>query len=750
MTTAAAVMVPEKYQAFSGFGKRFCKSNLSKMPMQANGTPAKSNDSTTWADYGEAVNSLRANEFLGVFLGGGDDVPAGKAFCCVDLDHCRNNGEWSEWASDIVERASTYTEVSMSGSGLHIFGFCDSDIKSHKRNGLEIYTGLRFIAVTGNQEFGTFGFSDITGLINELIDNEFTTDTPAATIDNVKPTIPTGGGEWERAEYIVNSIYDKVNSYADYFTVGGALASTFGERGAELFEKFSENPNYNDSREKVRRDYEGFLSGARGRSGGSVYGMGTLVYIGKKYGVTIPLNLREWHDSRPATDAENARVLVQGLTGEWLHNFEAREWFYYDNETGLWKEDTTTQIYNKVAEIVQGIKLDTVKNPTANTNNILKKCIALESTARIKAALTLAAAALPAKYSDFDTDINIIGVKNGALNLQTFELLPKNPGNMLTASLGTEFIPGAKCPKFLDYLEFAQPNKEMRDFLQRLVGVTLAGGNPETIFPFHYGQGKNGKSVFANVKAGIFKEYSKKISVDAFMRNNNGSDRAKNEFFRARAARMVWASEPAKNLVLDEGTIKDITGGEVIQARALYQESIEYKPLFIPELIGNNKPLIKTADFGTWRRVLIIPWNVLIPPEKRIPINLFTAELLTESAGILNWYLDGLKDYTRNGLNVPGSIIDAVNEYKTDSDLISEFISSEIEFFAPGGGVSISVPDAYMEFQKWLQETGSEDDYKATQRKFSTELKARGYELTKMNNNSRTLIWHGAQFRNIF
>ena len=58
---------------FPTLGERFCKTNKTKIPLQASGTPAKVNDNETWSNYSEIIQKLRQGEMLGVFLGPGDD-----------------------------------------------------------------------------------------------------------------------------------------------------------------------------------------------------------------------------------------------------------------------------------------------------------------------------------------------------------------------------------------------------------------------------------------------------------------------------------------------------------------------------------------------------------------------------------------------------------------------------------------------------------------------------------------------------
>lgn len=116
---------------------------------------AKVNDPTTWSGYGEAVAALEApgSSFLGyVFLA--DDPVAG-----VDFDDCRNpdSGVIDAAVQAEVEKLDSYTEVSPSGTGLHVLVTLDEKLPAHgrKKSWVEIYESGRFFTITGSHLPGT-------------------------------------------------------------------------------------------------------------------------------------------------------------------------------------------------------------------------------------------------------------------------------------------------------------------------------------------------------------------------------------------------------------------------------------------------------------------------------------------------------------------------------------------------------------------------------------------------------------------
>lgn len=136
-----------------------------KRPIQSDGSQATSTDESTWTDYESAAKS-NIGDGVGFVLNGDGIV-------CVDLDHCiRPDGTVERWAKDIVDSMpGTYMEVSMSGTGIHIFGYANVGRGRNFGNGVEVYGNGRYIAVTGNR-FGDApaALSAIDGPVRDLVE----------------------------------------------------------------------------------------------------------------------------------------------------------------------------------------------------------------------------------------------------------------------------------------------------------------------------------------------------------------------------------------------------------------------------------------------------------------------------------------------------------------------------------------------------------------------------------------------------
>lgn len=124
-----------------------------KVPHSITGKEAKSNDPSTWGSYQDALSRYKAGGYSGIGFAFSKDDP----FCGIDLDHCRDpkTGEFEPWAEKIIKKFQNYTEVSPSGTGVHILVIGKLPEGGRKKGNIEIYDKSRYFTITGNRLDGT-------------------------------------------------------------------------------------------------------------------------------------------------------------------------------------------------------------------------------------------------------------------------------------------------------------------------------------------------------------------------------------------------------------------------------------------------------------------------------------------------------------------------------------------------------------------------------------------------------------------
>jgi putative DNA primase/helicase len=116
-----------------------------KVPYSArSGRRASSTDLLTWSTFQKALKAYESGEYAGV----GFVFSSADPYTGIDLDSCVDeNGEIALWALEIVRYFDSYTELSGTGSGLHII--VRGDVPNRRKGDLEVYSSKRFFTVTG-------------------------------------------------------------------------------------------------------------------------------------------------------------------------------------------------------------------------------------------------------------------------------------------------------------------------------------------------------------------------------------------------------------------------------------------------------------------------------------------------------------------------------------------------------------------------------------------------------------------------
>lgn len=263
---------------------------------------------------------------------------------------------------------------------------------------------------------------------------------------------------------------------------------------------------------------------------------------------------------------------------------------------------------------------------------------------------------------------------DGAGRMARVDLVPHDRDLLMSKIMPVEYDPDAPRPLFDAFLERVQPDIEMREFLKRWLGLSMSG-MPMQRLVFFYGGGANGKSVLVDLVAKIMGNYAATARIESLTgTNRRGGGEATPDLIPLMGARLVRTSEPDEGQRLQEGLIKELTGGEPIQVRALHSDFIEERPIFKLTISGNHKPEIRGTDDGIWRRVMLMPFDVQIPESERDPD--LGRKLWGERSGVLNWLVEGLCDALERGLDPPAAVTEATREYREESDPIGLFLTT--------------------------------------------------------------------------
>lgn len=284
------------------------------------------------------------------------------------------------------------------------------------------------------------------------------------------------------------------------------------------------------------------------------------------------------------------------------------------------------------------------------------------------------------------------------------ERLDHERDHLITMMMPVTYDPEAQAPLFHRTINRILPDVAVRTFVQRWFGLNMTALTGEQKLCFFHGGGGNGKSLLVDLIARIMGDYASTAKIESLTgRNRRGGGDATPDLIPLVGARMVRASEPEEGEKLQEGLIKELTGGEPILVRALNKDFFEFHPLFKLTISGNHKPDIRGLDDGIWRRVLLVPFDVQIPKAERDQS--LGEKLWAERSGILNWMIEGLLAYLEGGLQEPAAVLDATREYREESDPIGLFLDSACVVTGDAGD-SLYVKDLVLAFNFWLDQRG--------------------------------------------
>jgi putative DNA primase/helicase len=228
--------------------------------------------------------------------------------------------------------------------------------------------------------------------------------------------------------------------------------------------------------------------------------------------------------------------------------------------------------------------------------------------------------------------------------------------------------------------------------------------------------GNNGKSTFLDTIADMLGDYAANTQPETIMMKKFSNDSANSDVARLKSARYVTCEEPTEGVRLNEGLLKQLTGGSKITCRFLYGDEFEYTPEFKIWIATNHKPVIRGTDVGIWRRIKLIPFEVNIPPEK-VDKNL-KYKLRKEMSMIMRWAVDGCLKWQKEGIIEPECIQQAVKDYKNEMDILVGFVNDAIviDYESEQKILATQLFDMY---RRWAK---ANNEFEMTSKKFFKEI----------------------------
>jgi P4 family phage/plasmid primase-like protien len=316
---------------------------------------------------------------------------------------------------------------------------------------------------------------------------------------------------------------------------------------------------------------------------------------------------------------------------------------------------------------------------------------------------------------NMDANPYLMCFTNGVVDFKTKTFRQGYPQDYITKTTGIAYVPfnpdGFKdvAQEICTFMEQLFPQPELRRYMWDHLASCLIGVKKEHAFNIYRGSGSNGKSILADLMSLALGEYKGTIPITLVTEKRNTIGGTSSEVIQLKGIRYAVMQEPSKDAVINEGIMKELTGGDPIQARALYSESEIFIPQFSLVVCTNALFEIKSNDDGTWRRMKLVDFiskfisegehhtddtKYIFPKDKSLKEKL------------PSWAIVFISMLVKRAFETDGEVVDcpevkaASNKYRQSQDCIAGFISDKIE---KEQGKSVGKKLLNDVFKEWFQ-----------------------------------------------
>jgi P4 family phage/plasmid primase-like protien len=262
------------------------------------------------------------------------------------------------------------------------------------------------------------------------------------------------------------------------------------------------------------------------------------------------------------------------------------------------------------------------------------------------------------------------------------------------------------------FIEELFPNKDLRTYMWQHLASCLIGTNDNQTFNIYTGSGRNGKSKLVDLMSKAMGDYKATVPVTLVTQKRNNIGGTSSEIVQLMGVRYAVMQEPTKGDKINEGIMKEITGGDPIQGRALFKESVTFIPQFKLVVCTNTLFDIKSNDDGTWRRIRVCDFmsKFLEKPYEdedkfpkneypyQYPIDKLIDEKFEKWAPVLMSILVDMVYKNNGGVKDCSIVLGSSDQYREGQDYLAEFAKEKI---MKSNGGSIKKSELVEEFKKW-------------------------------------------------
>lgn len=329
---------------------------------------------------------------------------------------------------------------------------------------------------------------------------------------------------------------------------------------------------------------------------------------------------------------------------------------------------------------------------------------------------------------NLDTNPYLLGCSNCVIDFKQKISRKGKHDDYLSKSTGLNYMPLSyykkSCPEIIvqinEFMEQLFPNENgeeslLRKYMWEHLASTLMGTNENQTFNIYTGSGANGKSKLVELMKEVLNEYQGTVPISLITQKRSNIGGTSSEVYNLIGIRYAVMQEPTKGDKINEGIMKEVTGGDEIQCRALFKDSITFRPQFKLVVCTNTLFDVMSNDDGTWRRLRICDFQSKFTKspyeDKQFPTDQYPHQYKVDPkisekfkiwAPVLLSILVELAYDKQGFVNDVAPVVAATERYRGDQDTLTQFYNAMIITSKPNNPYGIKIKELNRVFDEWF------------------------------------------------
>jgi len=528
-------------------------------------------------------------------------------------------------------------------------------------------------------------------------------------------------------------------SYAKWIRVGWALRYTHNSTLLTWLKFSSQSSEFNYADiPKLCEQWKYMYDGERPVTSKSI------VYWAREYGNSTELNKIEKESisyyvratisdpTRQATEYDLANVLYNMYKGKYIcvsikmniwYQYKQHRWHEIDSGNSLRAQISTAvhkKYFWKIWELTQKLQLlegdeyekmekyvrfvattaDRLKR-TADKDKIMKEAKELFYDDRF--------------LDEQDSRPYLLGFTNGVYDFEEGHFRDGRPDDYIVKCTNYDYVPKhliqqSVIDEVTLFMEQLFPVEELRRYMWDHLASTLIGTNENQTFNIYTGSGRNGKSMLVLLMGKVLGDYKGTVPITLITQKRTSIGGTSSEIVALKGTRYAVMQEPSKGDKINEGIMKEITGGDPIQGRALFRDTVTFIPQFKLVVCTNTLFDIEADDDGTWRRIRVCDHMAKFmenpvdndPDEPyQFKVNKRLEDKFPEWKTACMALLVELAIVNKGNVKDCKIVLAQSNKYREGQNYLAEFMKERVEVIDGG---TLKKNEVQQEFRDWYQE----------------------------------------------